>query len=229
MTPFLVCFLLLSAELPVQTPPLDESKASEDVVAPAKRFKPKQRSLVDTINLEVGINTTPYRSAFSTDDPTNQYGQASRRGPSVGVAVFHSFGEAKSSSVFLEGNYDNTNTVLHGPMSGTIGWTMHRIDTDLGYQYRFLAGHQLRPFVRVGLGSMTLISANASNHGGTAGLDCRFEKFAALGVEYPVSRHLGLLAQVEGRFYRNSDFSDIAWNPRNNFTIQPKLGLSLHF
>ena len=186
-------------------------------------------AVIDTITVEAGTNTTPYRSAFSTDDPTHQYGQASRLGPSLSIGILHSFGESKASSLFLEGNYDNTNTVLHGPMSGTIGWTMHRIDTDLGYQYRFFRGHKFRPFLRVGLGSMTLISANASNNGGTAGLDCRFEKFAALGAEYPVTQHIGLIAQVEARFYRNSDFSDVTWNPRNNVTTEPKLGLALHF
>jgi hypothetical protein len=106
---------------------------------------------------------------------------------------------------------------------------MNRISLDAAYEYRWRAG-KISPFVKVGGGSMVILSGRASGAPHPlVGADSRLQEIAGAGFNYPLSRRFSLLAEYDCRFFRNPDFTDHHWHPERNEVSEPKFGFTYTF
>lgn len=172
-----------------------------------------------------GGSITPYRNAMTTYGPAENYmGQSSRPGPAATAQYTRWL--TPNNGLFLESNFQNSNMVLHPTL---MAWTLNRISADLGYERKFPLLAHFTPFVKVGVGPMVFLSAEASQNGGSAGLNWRPEAMASVGAVTKLSRHFNISVEYETRLLRGNDTSDINWNARNVIISEPKIGIALHW
>jgi len=250
MTPFFLLFLLTAtlqlqvgdttktqnihvADVPGLTAKSDQHGLQENRNISADNFDLKGKTLgrkqdtevshTSDFSITVGLPVTPNRQATDTDTGALVWNQESRIGPSVGITFCKWL--SIHNGLFAEVGYSNTNTRLAD--YGVNTWTMNRVTVDGGYTYRWTFG-RITPYVKVGCGAMVFISGMALNNT-SAGLDDRMEGLAGSGVDYSFSRRLSLKVEYEGRFIRNSDFSDITWRPQRNWISEPRIGITYTF
>ena len=177
------------------------------------------------LTLSGGGSITPYRNSMTTYGPaSNDMGQSSRPGPTATLQYTRWL--TPNNGLFIEGNYQNSSMELHPTL---MAWTLHRISGDFGYERKFPLNPRFVPFVKLGVGPMVFVSAEASQDGGSAGLNWRPEAMASLGIQTKLSRHLNMNVEYEARLLRGNDTSDPDWNARNVIISEPKIGIGLHW